>query len=205
MRSLEEFMPAVEACVQNAEKLIAAANASALPGSYHNRVLLSMGAGHMSVNLTTTPPTSFLDKFLSATVAVTEIIAPLLSFPAISLPALQAFYTFYGKLEQALPSNFLLNTAQKDVVVTQQGFDNDNVSAKALKLLTGSYILVPKSQENEIASDMNKLAAAGGYLVPRDAPANMPSDTRVATAAPSVSYVSVNVKVQPLGTFSKSA
>src|ERR1035437_1163654 len=35
MKSPEEFMPAIEACRQNAEKLIVAAKASALPGSYH--------------------------------------------------------------------------------------------------------------------------------------------------------------------------
>jgi AbiV family abortive infection protein len=35
MKSPEEFKPSIEACLQNAEKLIAAANASAVPGSYH--------------------------------------------------------------------------------------------------------------------------------------------------------------------------
>jgi AbiV family abortive infection protein len=35
MKSPEEFMPTVEACLQNAEKLISAAHTSAVPGSYH--------------------------------------------------------------------------------------------------------------------------------------------------------------------------
>jgi AbiV family abortive infection protein len=35
MKSPERFMPAIEACLQNAEKLIVAAKASATPGSYH--------------------------------------------------------------------------------------------------------------------------------------------------------------------------
>ena len=183
------------------------AAASAVPttstASQVNRILLSKGAGQMSVNVTTTPPTSLLDKILSTTIAATKIIAPLLSFPAISLPALQAFYAFYGKLEQAMPSDFLLNTAQKDIVVTQQGTDNENVSAKALKLLAGTYILVPKAHENEVAGEMDKLAAADGYLVPKDAPSKMTSDTRVASAVPTVSYVSVIVKVQPLSSFTK--
>jgi hypothetical protein len=159
----------------------------------------------MSVNVTTTPPTSFLDKFLSTSIAVTKIVAPFLSFPAISLPALQAFYVFYSKLEQALPANFLLNTSQKDVVVTQQGLDNQNISMNALKLVAGTYFLVPKVHENDVAKDMDKLAAAGGYLVPKDAPSNMPSDTRIASAVPTVSYVSVNVKVQPLSAVTKQA
>jgi len=35
MKSPEEFMPAIEACLQNAEKLISAAHNSVVPGSYH--------------------------------------------------------------------------------------------------------------------------------------------------------------------------
>ncbi|MGA9542746.1 MAG: AbiV family abortive infection protein [Candidatus Sulfotelmatobacter sp.] len=35
MKSPEEFTPAIQACLRNAEKLIAAAKASAVPGSYH--------------------------------------------------------------------------------------------------------------------------------------------------------------------------
>jgi AbiV family abortive infection protein len=35
MKNPEELMPAIEACLQNAEKLIAAAKASSVPGSYH--------------------------------------------------------------------------------------------------------------------------------------------------------------------------
>jgi len=35
MKSPEEFMPSIEACLQNTEKLITTAKASAVPGSYH--------------------------------------------------------------------------------------------------------------------------------------------------------------------------
>jgi len=35
MKKPEEFTPAIEACLQNAERMIAAANACAKPGSYH--------------------------------------------------------------------------------------------------------------------------------------------------------------------------
>jgi AbiV family abortive infection protein len=35
MKTSEEFMPAIEACLQNAEKLIASSKASAVPGCYH--------------------------------------------------------------------------------------------------------------------------------------------------------------------------
>ena len=35
MKKREEFMPAIEACLQNAERLIASSKASAVPGGYH--------------------------------------------------------------------------------------------------------------------------------------------------------------------------
>ena len=35
MNAPKEFIPAIEACLQNAERMIAAEIASAVPGSYH--------------------------------------------------------------------------------------------------------------------------------------------------------------------------
>jgi len=35
MKSLEEITPAIEACLQNAERLIGTAKTAAIPGSYH--------------------------------------------------------------------------------------------------------------------------------------------------------------------------
>ena len=58
-----------------------------MPGAPQlNRVLLPEGAGHLSVNITTTPVTSTLDKILSASAKVGKVIAPLLGFPAITSP-----------------------------------------------------------------------------------------------------------------------
>jgi hypothetical protein len=39
MKKPQECMPAIEACLQNAEKLISAAHSSAVPGSYHIAVM----------------------------------------------------------------------------------------------------------------------------------------------------------------------
>jgi len=159
----------------------------------------------MSVNVTTTPPLSWLGKFLGDAINAAKIIALLMSFPAISLPALDAFYMFYGKLEQALPENFLLNTAQKDIVVTKHGYESHNIAPNALKLVSGTYILVPKSHEDEVAKNMDRLIVAQGYLNPRDSPASTPPDRLVEAAVPTVSYVSLNVKVQPRSAVTKTA
>jgi len=168
-----------------------------------SHMVLNQGAGHLSVNITTTPTTSLLDKILGITIQTVKIMSPLLGFPAISLPALQAFYQFYGTLEKANPANFLLNTAQKDVAVTQQGADNSLISVNSLKLLSGDYVLVPKSQEDAFQKDMDKLVVQNGYLVERDTKAS--PDQRIGEAVPNVSYVTISVKVQPASSFPASS
>jgi hypothetical protein len=168
-------------------------------GPQLSHMVLNQGAGHMSVNITATPPTSALDHILSGLVTGTRILTPLLGFPGITLPALQNFYSFYGQLEKSRPSDFLLNSAQKDVVVTQQGADNSLVSSTALKLLNGAYILVPRAQEADLQKQMDKLTIQNGYIIERDAK-GIP-DELIAQAVPTVSYVVLNVKVQPASDF----
>ena len=124
----------------------------------------------------------------------------MLGFPGIALSALQNIYTFYGQLEQSRPENFLLNSEQQDVVVTQKGTDNSLISASALKLVSGTYFLVPKSQEADLEKEMDKLVISNNsYLVERDAKGT--PDALVAQAVPTVSYVALNVRVQAASDF----
>jgi hypothetical protein len=168
-------------------------------GPQISHVVLNDGAGHMSVNITTTPTTSLLDKILGVMIQGTKILTPLLGFPGIALPALQNFYTFYGLLEKSHAENFLLNSEQQDVVVTQQGADNSLISADALKLISGSYVFLPQAQENDLEKEMDNLIVQNGYLVERNSTAA--PDARTADAVPSVSYVTLNVKVEKASDF----
>lgn len=168
-------------------------------GPQLTHVVLNQGAGHMSINVTTAPTNSLLDRILGVTIQATRIMTPLLGFPGIALPALQNFYTFYGLLESSRPENFLLNSDQQDVVVTQQGADSSLISANALKLVSGTYILVPEAQENDFEKAMSDLVVQNGYLVEPNSKAA--PDQRIAEAIPTVSYVSLNVKVQPASAF----
>jgi hypothetical protein len=168
-------------------------------GPQVNHVVLNQGAGHLSVNITTTPTTSLLDRILSVVIQGTKILTPLLGFPGIALPSLQNFYTFYGLLEKSHPENFLLNSEQQDVAVTQQGADNSLISADALKLVSGSYVFVPQAQEDDLQKEMDKMVVQNGYLVERNS--NASPDERIAQAVPSVSYVTLNVKVDKASDF----
>lgn len=164
-----------------------------------SHIVLNQGAGHLSVNITTTPPASLLDRVLSAMVVSTKVLTPLLGFPGIALPALQNFYSFYGQLEKSRAENFLLNGSQRDVAVTQQGANNDLISANALKLITGTYVLIPKAQEDEFQKQMDKLLIRDGFLAERNSKAD--PDERIAEAVPAVTYVALNVRVQAASTF----
>jgi hypothetical protein len=172
---------------------------SQAPASPLSHVVLNQGAGHMTVAITSTPPKSLLHQILSGTLTATKIVAPLLGFPGIALPALQNFYTFYGLLEQAERGNFLLNSTNQDVAVTRQGADNSLISVNAMKLLTGEYILMPKSQQTDFSKDMDKLVVQNGFVVERDAK-GLPDD-RLSQAIPTVSYITLSVKVQSASSF----
>ena len=177
-----------------------------MPGAPQlNRVLLSQGAGHLSVNITTTPTTSLLDKILGATITTTRILSPLLGFPAISLPALQAFYSFYGNLERASAENFLLNTSLKDVAVTQKGVESSLISANSLKFVSGDYILIPKGHEGDFAKVMDQLIVQEGYLVEKEAVGKLPPDERISQAVPTVSYITLHVRVQPASSYTSQS
>ena len=168
-----------------------------------SHMVLNQGAGHLSVNITSTPTNSPLHKLLGAIVTGAKIMSPLLGFPGITVSALQSFYDFYGKVEQANPENFLLNSAQRDVAVTQQGADNSLISANAMRLISGDYVFVPKSQESDFQKNMDQLIVQNGYVVERNAKGT--PDDRIDQAIETVTYVTVNVKVQPASSFPASS
>jgi len=178
-----------------------------MPGAPQlNRVLLPEGAGHLSVNISTTPVTSMLDKILSTTVQIDKALTPLLGFPAISVPALSAFATFYGNLEKAGVGNFLMATALKDVAVTQKGADDANVSSKALNLISGDYILVPEAQTKLLEAEMENLIIQNGYLIQRkDAGSTLSIDDRVKAAVPDLTYVTLHADIRAASTFSNNS
>jgi hypothetical protein len=177
-----------------------------MPGAPQlNRVLLPEGAGHLSVNITTTPVTSMLDKILSTTLKAAKILTPLFGFPAISVPALSAFTAFYGSLEKAGAGNFLLATALRDVAVTQNGSGDANVSSKAMNLISGDYILVPEAQTKLLEAQMDDLVVQNGYLIQRkDAGSTLSVDERVKGAVPDLTYVTLHADVRAASAFNQN-
>jgi len=84
-------------------------------------------------------------------------------------------------------------------------YRDPNVSVKAICLLSGYYILVPKSQEAILAAEMPNLVMQDGYLIQqKDAGSKMPPDQRVNNAVPNLTYASLHVDVKPSSSFASS-
>lgn len=175
-----------------ADTTATAAAAQANPRIQH--LLLSHGAGKLSVNVTTTPKKSALDKVLTVCLNASTAVAPLFGFPAISTLALGAFYDFYGKIEAAAKDNFLLSTTRQDVVVAQQGLNVAELDVHPLHLLSGDYILVPALHQADFEKAMSNLTPVNGMLVERSSTGALAD--RVQSAIPGISYLVLSVKVQ---------
>jgi hypothetical protein len=87
---------------------------------------------------------------------------------------------------------------------TRKGAESSHVSASAIKFLAGDYILVPKSHEVDFNKDHDKLIVQNGYVIERDSVGKLSPDDRVNLAIPTVSYVTLHVKVEPLSTYSSA-
>jgi len=123
------------------------------------------------------------------------IAAPLVSLPAISVPAIKAFTSFYNILVQN--AGFIINSPLKDVVASYDAVDSGNMHADALKLLTGQYLIVPASSITAIGAQMNDLQLLNGYLVPKSIAKNADPTTVAQSALPGVTYATLKVSVQP--------
>jgi acetylornithine deacetylase/succinyl-diaminopimelate desuccinylase-like protein len=156
-------------------------------------LLLSHGAGHLNVNVTTTPKESTLDKVLKVATSTSKVLAPLFGFPAISTLALGAFYDFFGKMEAASRDNFLLTTTHQDVVVAKQGLKVAEMDIHPLYLLSGDYLFVPAIHQAEFESKMSNLTLVNGFAV-ETASDGVLAD-RVKNAIPDVSYLALSVRV----------
>ena len=157
-------------------------------------LLLSHGAGHLNVNITTTPKESPLDKVLKVAVSTSKVLAPLFGFPAISTLALGAFYDFFGKVEAANQDNFLLSTTQKGVVVAKQGLKVAEMDIHPMFLLSGDYLLVPLIHQRDFENKMSNLTLTNGFAVEKNATGILAD--RVKNAIPDVSYLALSVRVQ---------
>jgi hypothetical protein len=163
--------------------------------SGNNRILLPGAEGKLALNLTLPDKHSLLHKVISYGLQGLGAAAPLVSLPAISVPAIKAFTSFYNILVQN--AGFIINSPLKDVVASYDAVDSGNMHADALKLLTGQYLIVPASSKDAISAQMDNLKMLNGYLVPKSIANNADPMTVAQSAIPNVTYATLKVSVQP--------
>ena len=166
-----------------------------------NQVVLPQGLGKVSVNITRN--STKMQTFFNTVLKYTKMAAPVLSLPAISVPAIQTFSEVYSYWEER--TRFVLNSPLQLSIASQQAAANPESQSARIKLLDGYYIMFPVSQASQLASYSDKLTVQSGYLVEKNASTNVAPQDRWKNALPGITYATMRVNVQPLDASKLSA
>ena len=150
----------------------------------------------MAVNVSRAPGTSIFVKALNVIIAGTKIAAPLVTLPAISVPALSAFTEVMSYWEDR--TRFIMAGNLTTAVATQQAMADPDREDHYIGLLSGDYLMVPQKHTDELAKELPNLDLVQGYLVRKDADSNLPLAARAQSALPGITYASMRVSVVPL-------
>ncbi len=161
-----------------------------------SKILLTQGTGKMAVNVSRAPGTSIFVKALNVIIAGTKIAAPLVTLPAISVPALSAFTEVMSYWEDR--TRFIMAGNLTTAVATQQAMADPDREDHYIGLLSGDYLMVPQKHTDELAKELPNLDLVQGYLVRKDADPNLPLAARAQSALPGITYASMRVSVVPL-------
>ena len=137
-----------------------------------SKILLTQGTGKMAVNVSRAPGTSIFVKALNVIIAGAKIAAPLVTLPAISVPALNAFTEVMSYWEDR--TRFVMAGNLTTAVATQQAHGDPDREDHYIGLLSGDYLMVPQKHTDELAKALPNLDLVQGYLVRKDADPNLP-------------------------------
>jgi hypothetical protein len=166
-----------------------------------SKMLLTQGSGKLAVNISKAASTSVFVKALNVMMQGAKMVAPLVSLPAISVPALSAFTEALSYWEDR--TKFIMSGNLTTAVATQQALSDPDREARYIGLLSGDYLMLPQKHTDELAKELPNLDLVQGFLVRKDADPNLPLQTRAQNAVPGITYASMRVSVQPLDASSK--
>jgi hypothetical protein len=117
---------------------------------------------------------------------------PLMTFPVVGSAGLAGIKGLVGSLQgQGGQQQWILQSPPMDVTATVDGSKN---SPEALRLKSGSYIVIPKEHASALKDQLGKLKILDGFLVPKEATSLDVFDAAPQTV-PAVSYISLQVGV----------
>ena len=161
-----------------------------------SKILLTQGTGKLAVNVSKAATTSVFVKALNIIMQGAKIAAPLVTLPAISVPALSAFTEALSYWEDR--TKFIMAGNLTPAVATQQAYTDPEREARYIGLVSGDYLMLPQKHTDELAKELPNLDLIQGYLVRKDADQSLPLETRAQNAVPGITYASMRVSVEPI-------
>lgn len=173
------------------------------PMSETSHILLTKGTGKLAVNISRAPNDSGFLKVLKVMMTGLKIVAPLVTLPAISVPALNAFSEAFAYWEDR--TRFIMNGNLVHAIATQQAMSDPEHDSRYIGLVSGDYVMVPQKHTDELASELPNLELNQGYLVRKDANKDLSVAARAAAAVPGVTYATMHVAVSAASSQSGAA
>lgn len=161
-----------------------------------SKILLNQGTGKLAVNVSKAASNSVFVKALNIMVQGAKVVAPMVTLPAISVPALSAFSEVLSYWEDR--TRFIMAGNLTTALATQQAFNDPDREDRYMGLVSGAYLMIPQQHVEELAKLMPNLDLEQGYLVRKDADPKLPLAARADSAVPGITYASMNLTVQPI-------
>jgi hypothetical protein len=135
---------------------------------------------------------SFVDVMSKVVNSPLVSYLPLMSLPVVGSAGLAGVKALVGSLQgQGGQQQWILQSPPLDVTAT---VDGSKASPEALRLRSGSYIVIPKEHSAAMKDQLGKLKILDGFLVPKEATSLDVFDAAPETAR-MVSYISLQVVV----------
>jgi len=164
--------------------------------SGENKVILPGGSGKFSVNVSCMTKESALHKILRNGVKIAGIVSPLVGFPAVSVPAMQAFTTIYSLLEQR--ASFIMSSPLIDAAATQDALKDPSFPPTFVPIKDGQYVMVPLDHTPMLAPKLQDLEINQGWLVDRTDKSSLPVDQKALHTLPELTYLTLQMKIVPV-------
>jgi hypothetical protein len=161
-----------------------------------SKILLTKGTGKMSVNISRAAQQSMFIKALNIMIQGAKAVAPMVTLPAISVPALSTFTEALSYWEDR--TKFIMAGNLTTAVATQQALDAPDRLPQYIGLVPGDYLMIPQRHVDELAKELPNLDLVQGYLVAKDANPNLPLAERAQSAVPAVTYASMRIGIAPV-------
>ena len=145
---------------------------------------------------------SFVDVMSKVVNSPLVSYLPLMSFPVVGSMGLAGIKGLVGSLQgQGGQQQWILQSPPLEVAAT---VDGSKAFPEALRLKSGSYIVIPKEHSAGIKDQLGKLKILDGFLVPKEATSLDVFDAAPQTAQ-MVSYISLQVTVANTKSGAKTA